>query len=105
MRADLTDEGRGKFDMGRPAELADRLDPSERITAVDQGSRIPGEGRRIAADIGNARHGRLPIVSQRETAEGVEITLAARLDLLRVAAVALAPVAALVLVLLWTGRG
>lgn len=53
---------------------------------------------------GAARHGRLPIVAQRETAEGVEIEIAGQVNLLRVAAVALAPLAAITVVLMWTGR-
>ena len=52
-----------------------------------------------------ARHGRLPIVSRRETAEGVEIEIAGRVDLGRIAAVALAPVAVFALILVWTARG
>jgi hypothetical protein len=66
---------------------------------------VVAAGGWIARSRWAARHGRLPIVAQRETAEGLEITLAARLDLRRVAAVALAPVAAVALILMWTARG
>ena len=39
--------------MGRPAELADRSDPQQPVVARRQDLRVPGEGRGIAADIGD----------------------------------------------------
>ena len=54
----LAAEGGRQLDMGRPAELADRPHPVEPVAAVDQQFGVAGEGRRIAADIGDARHGR-----------------------------------------------
>ena len=41
----------GELDVGRPAELADRLDPLQPIAAVGERLRIAREGRRVAADI------------------------------------------------------
>ena len=52
----LAAEGGGQLDVGRPAELADRLDPVEPVAAVGQRLRIAREGRRVAADIGDPRH-------------------------------------------------
>ena len=46
--------------MGRPAELADRPDPVEPVAAGDQHLGIAGEGRGIAADVGDARHRSTP---------------------------------------------
>ena len=51
-------EGADQLDMGRPAELADRLDPVETIAALDQRLRVAGEGGRVAGDVGDPRHGR-----------------------------------------------
>src|SRR5438309_729401 len=50
-----TAEGGGKLDMGRPAELADRLHPVEAVAAVAQGFRVAGEGGGVARDVGDAR--------------------------------------------------
>ena len=44
--------------MGRPAELADWLDPIELVAAFDEDFGIPGEGSGVAADVGYAWHGR-----------------------------------------------
>src|SRR5688500_1182553 len=46
-------KGRGKLDMGRPAELPDRFDPIQTPAAVDQGSRVAREGGGIARHIGD----------------------------------------------------
>ena len=51
----ITAEARGKLDVGRPAELADRPDPLELVAAVDERPRVAREGRRVAADIGDPR--------------------------------------------------
>ena len=41
----ITAETGGELDVGRPAELADRLDPLEPIAAVGQRLRVAREGR------------------------------------------------------------
>ena len=53
---DLSAEAGGQLDVGRPAELADRPHPFEPIAAVGQRPGVAGEGRRVAADVGDPRH-------------------------------------------------
>jgi len=45
--------------MGRPAELADRFDPQQRIATIHENAGISGESRRIAADVRDALDARL----------------------------------------------
>ena len=56
LRTALARETGHQLDMGRPAELADRLHPFELVTAGNQRLGVASEGRGIAADVSDARH-------------------------------------------------
>src|SRR5215510_13191624 len=48
-------EARDGLDVGRVGKHVDRLHPSETIAASDEIPNVPGERRRIARDVDNAR--------------------------------------------------
>src|SRR5215210_4376128 len=52
----LAAEASGELNVGRPAELADRLDPFQAVASVDQRLRVAREGRGVAAYVGDSAH-------------------------------------------------